>query len=288
MKSYDDMDLELKWSTTSATGGQLSTTLPQTIRTFEEFAKVDVYTGDIDPVYWAIYRARETMSHGWATRFSVAMLAYYHTGTAAKAADLEGIHFWDYLESIFEGTVTPRAAERRHFRGEGGRKTLASMRQSSPNPDRFYDNIPRNYRGIMRYCESKFYGFGPYFQLKIADYMDRCLGIPLDDMIGLSTNLPTLPAKAAVLLYVNHSAPDAFNKACERVYVLNLLAPPLFDRPVGPAEVETILCDWKRAKYGTHWVGDDVLDKRTSLGTHPMADLMPPTFDKGTFKLDLL
>ena len=270
----------------------LSTTLPQTIRTFEEFAKVDIYTGDIDPVYWGIYRAHSLMDKGWATRFSVAMLAYYHTGTAAKAADLEGIPFWDYLESIFEGTQTPRAAERRHFRGEGGRKTLASMRAIASNPDRWYDAVPRSYKGIVRHCSENLSGFGPYFQLKMCDYMDRCLDIPVTDMSGLAENLPTLPGKAARLLYPDRREAFAFNLACERVYALNLLAPPLFDRPVGPAEVETILCDWKRAKYGAHWVGDDVQDKRESLKGHGekaamVAGWMPPTFPKGTFKLEL-
>jgi Alpha-glutamyl/putrescinyl thymine pyrophosphorylase clade 2 len=282
-------DSELQWSTTSAKGAVLSTTLPRVIRTFEEFAKVDVYTGDIDPVYWAIYSMHQE-DKGWATRFAVAMLAYYHTGVAARAADYEGLHFWDHLRTIYDGA--PRASERRHFRGAGGLQTLATMKAIAPNPDRFFDPMPRTYKGVVKYCGDHLFAFGPYFQLKICDYMDRCLGIPITDMNGLESNLPTLPAKAVALLYPERRIPAAFVITCERLKPLELLAPPLFDRPLGPAEVETILCDWKRAKYGTHWVGDDVLDKRESLkGYGPMAEqmaqFMPETFPKDTFKLDL-
>src|SRR5574343_599945 len=63
----------LPWSIQSTEGLLQSTTLPTIIRTFEEFARVDIYTGDIDPVYFAIGRAREAFGDGWATRFAVAM-----------------------------------------------------------------------------------------------------------------------------------------------------------------------------------------------------------------------
>lgn len=274
----------------SATGALQSTVLPQRIRTFEEFARVDIYTGDIDPVYFAIYRARDAFGNGWATRFAVAMLTFYHTGTAAMAADNEGDDFWDFIVSHYP--TAPRAAERRHWRGAQGLRSLASMRAYSPDPDLFFTQMPRTYYQVMKHCEKHLIGFGSYFVLKICDYMDRCLGLTITNYAGLSTNLPTLPAQAASLLYPNEIVVRAFEATCERLKPLGLLAPPLFDRLIGPAEVETILCDWKRAKYGNHIVGDDVLDKRKSLigygdKASKMIMMFPDDFLLTTFTCEL-
>jgi hypothetical protein len=112
-------------------------------------------------------------------------------------------------------------------------------------------------------------------------------------MIHLGDNLPTLPATAAKMLYPNYSIPDGFALACDRIYKLDLLAPPSFDRPIGPAEVETILCDWKRAKTGSSWIGADVVEKHMAFkGCGEKADLMakwmPPIPDRHAFKLELV
>lgn len=288
--SSSDTVARLNWSIMSATEEMQSTVLPQVITSFEEFARVDIYTGDIDPVYFAIYRAREHFGHDWATRFAVGMLCFYHTGTAAQAADYEGEEFWDFILSRYD--TAPRAAERRHWRGQQGLRSLQSMRNWSPNPNDFFKGFGDSYSQVKRCCENNLKGFGAYFVLKICDYMDRCLGLPIHHYDGLESNLPTLPAQAAELLYPGYRASHAFEMACKRLEPLGLLAPPLFDRLIGPAEVETILCDWKRAKYGNHLVGDDVLDKRTSLigygyKAEKMVDFFPEEFPLTTFKCEL-
>jgi hypothetical protein len=237
-----------------------------------------------------MYRARAKYGQEWTIRFCVGMLTFYHMGTAAKAADHEGFHFWDYLYDVYE--TAPRAAERRHFRGKPGLIALTDMKKFSPEPENFFDTFPRTYMGISRHCDKYLSQFGPYFQLKICDYMDRCLGMTIKDMIGLQNNLPTLPYKAASLLHPDLSTPNSFLAACRRVSKLEILAPPAFDRPIGPAEVETILCDWKRAKNGTSWIGADVLDKRRALKDSGdkaawMSDCLPKTVLKDTFILEL-
>ena len=113
------------------------------------------------------------------------------------------------------------------------------------------------------------------------------MNIPIRDMYGLERNLPSFPAKAVGLLHPELSIPLGFQKAVERVQALGLMAPPKFDRPIGPAEVETILCDWKRAKTGSSWLGADVLDKYEAMGNHAMRDWLPPRVARGTFKLEL-
>lgn len=275
----------LSWSITSSTGEQLSTTLPKVARTFEDFAKCDVYTGDIDPTYWAMNRAAREYGTGWATRFCVGMLTYYHMGTAAEAAEYEGKAFWEQLQRVFP--TAPRASERRHFRAAAGWEALLAMEKLSPDPVNFFQAFPQTYRGVVSVCSNRLPQFGPYFQLKICDYMDRCLGIPIRDMFGLERNLPSFPAKAVELLQSGMTIPAGFMKAVERVRALNLKAPPSFDRDIGPAEVETILCDWKRAKTGSSWLGADVLDKYEAMGNHEMRDWLPPRVARGTFKLEL-
>jgi hypothetical protein len=217
------------------------------------------------------------------------MLAYYHTGTAAKAADYEGAQFWDYLESVY--STNPRGSERRHFRGTAGWGALKAMRSWSPNPDAFF-GFPTTYRGVKSNCERYLEQFGPYFQLKICDYMDRCLGIPILSYDGLAKNLPTEPARAVKLMFPDMSHEAGFNTLCDRVALLGLKAAPMFDRPVGPAEVETSLCGWKTTKYKGNWMGADILDKRNALRGYGdkadrMVSMMPPFVPKGTFKSEL-
>jgi len=282
-------DSMLSWSITTPMGEQLSTDLPRVYRTFEEFIAVDIWSGDSDPVYWAVVGANREWGHGWATRFCVGMLAYYHTGTAAKAADYEGAQFWDYLESIY--STNPRGSERRHMRGAGGQATLQSMRKWSPDPLNFF-GFPTTYKGVRSNCEGRLYGFGPYFQLKICDYMDRCLGIPVLTYDGLARNLPTEPARAVKLMYPDVSHEYGFNALCERVNLLGLKAAPMFDRPVGPAEVETSLCGWKTTKFKGNWMGADILDKRNALKGYGdkadrMVSMMPPLVPQGTFLAEL-
>lgn len=290
MDNLEVKDSRLWLSIQSAKGELQSISCMPTLRTFEEFAHADCVTGDIDPTYWAIYRSRKMFGEDWARRFCVAMLTYYHTGTAARAADFEGEEFWDHLESIYDSA--PRASERRHFRGANGRQGLASMRAFSPEPENFFTAFSPSYFVNKGICERHLKQFGPYFQLKLCDYMDRCLDLPIQNYVGLERNLPTLPAKAVAELHPNRPIPQGFEMAVARIQETGLLAPPLYDRLIGPAEVETILCDWKRARTGSSWVGADVLDKRTALRGYgekaeALADLIPPVPPRKLFKLEL-
>lgn len=243
--------------------------------------RVDIFTGDSDPVYWAVAAAYRNISPEWATRFSVAMLAYYHMGTALQAAELEGDAFWSFLSNIYP--TAPRGSERRHFRGEAGIRGLRSMREWSNDPDYFFKRFVTNsYAQVRHVCESELSGFGPYFQLKICDYMDRCLQIPIINYRGLGQNLPTEPAKALALIGLG-----TWDNLCEQVQGWKIPAAPDFMRYAGPAEVETSLCGWKTTKFKGNWFGADIADKREALGSGIRADQMrswmPPLVKRGTF-----
>lgn len=251
---------------------------------------IDVCTGDSDPVYWAIAKARHEWGYAWATRFSVAMLAYYHTGVAAKAADIPGPEFWMYLKQIYVNA--PRGGARRHMRGTPGLAALNAMAALDPQPETWFQNFPQTYRGVQFVCEKRLQQFGPYFQLKVADLMDRCLTMPIQDWSGLETNLPGEPAKAVKMLYPLKSVTEGFKHLCNNAKHWDILAAPLFDRPVGPAEVETSLCGYKTTKVRGNWFGADIIDKRQALvgygdKAHAMIEFMPPVISKDLFVIAL-
>jgi len=284
--NLDNKDLMLKWSIQLPTGSTISTYLPKTVRTFEEFIKVDQYTGDSDPVYWAITAARHKWGYQWASRFCVAMLAYYHTGVAVSAAQREGTDFWRYLNEIY--TRAPRASERRHFRGAAGLIALRSMERFHPDPSTWFQGFRPTYAAVRGTCETQLKQFGPYFQLKICDYMDRCLTIPIQSWVGLAENLPGEPAVSLKEM----NPPGGFTALVARAREVEIFASPLFDRLVGPAEVETALCGWHTTKFKGNWFGADILDKRKALegyGDKAMEfqEMFPPVPPKDTFKVNL-
>jgi hypothetical protein len=290
MLKLDNTDSESLWSIPSARGAPQLISLPKVVRSFEDFVRVDLAIGDNDPVYWATYRARYKISHEWATRFAVAMLTYYKSGVAARAADYEGKEFWDHLRSIFP--TTPRGTERRHFRGTQGWEALNQMQLKSPDPDRFFELFPRTFMGVMDYCRDNLYQFGPYFVLKVCDYMDRCFDMPITDYTGLGKHLSKEPAKCAQLHYPELPVHLAFDRLCARAQATRALAGPAFDRLVGPAEVETVLCDWVHSKYKGNWFGADTLAKREQLkGYGPRAEifasLMPDVRPQSDFPMEL-
>jgi hypothetical protein len=259
------------------------------VRTFEEFITVDVMCGDSDPVYYAVARTFQTKPN-WTKRFCVAMLAYYHMGVALKAAEHEGNDFWQYLYSIYG--VAPRGSERRHFRGAGGLKTLNAMAAWEKDPDKWFDRFGHTYASVALQVQNNFWGWGPYFVLKLCDYLDRCLDHPIENYIGLERNLPRSPIKALEAMFPGGTASYEFMNLCDRIQGLGLKACPDFTRPIGPAEVETSLCGWKTTKFGGNWFGADIDSKReelTQLGEagRAMADLLPPSFPRDTFRCEL-
>jgi hypothetical protein len=286
MYELDSTGSEYLWSIVGPTGSTLSVRLPKKINNFRDFMAVDIATGDSDPVYWAVTAARHKWGYPWATRFSVAMLAYYHTGVAAQAAEYEGEEFWDYL--IHNFPHLPRGAARRHLRGSPGLGALKCMESLSPNPDKFFEQFPQIYAGVRATCEKRLAQFGPYFQLKVCDFMDRCLTMPIRDYRGLAKNLPGEPAKALDAMFPNCKVEYAFNGLCEEAATWNILAAPLFDRPAGPAEVETSLCGWKTTGWKGNWFGADIIDKRQALAGYgdkalEMIGMMPPAIPKNLF-----
>lgn len=290
--SYETTDSGLRWSTTTSRGVELSTVLPRTIKTFADFVNCDIHTGDSDPMYWALNRAFRHHLFGpdWTARYCLGMLVYYNSGEAFKAAEHEGMNFWYHLRSVYP-TAT-RGTERRHFRGDAGKRALASLEAISPAyPEKFFMNLGNSFEMVKFFCEKNLSQFGPYFQLKVCDYMDRCLEIPFTSYEGLEKNLHGDPGKAVTLI-TGKPVAAGMKQIMEELALLGFKAPPDFTRPLGMAEVESCLCDWRATKYKDNWIGADLIKKRQGLvGLGGKADLfasfIPPVIPQDLFRYEL-
>ena len=115
--------------------------------------------------------------------------------------------------------------------------------------------------------------FGPWIAFKIADMVDRVLGIPVD-FEQAHVFMFKDPTKAAIMLwryklyagdqsYLKVQPKDQGAAIKEVVDYLtkqfsDLKAPPLYDRPIGLQEVETVLCKWKSHMNGHYPLNNDI------------------------------
>ena len=245
-----------------------------------DFGNALLETGDLDPVYIMLHRARkeEAMSQRALHRWLVAYWCLYHSGAAAFLADSND--FWATLETaaINEGLKWPRGAERRHWRGENARQSQQHLSSAFIGPEEVVQYLangePRSFAGVSARAK-KLVGFGPWIAFKVADMLDRVAGFPVD-FTGADLSIYKEPA-AASDLYLAQCDPNGYSVSMSKAGRLRLTitrltsafsshkAPPLYDRPVNLQEVETIMCKWKSHMGGHYEVGKDTKELRHSL-----------------------
>lgn len=247
----------------------------------EEFGTRLVQTGDLDPVYIGVWNAQlpEAQAHRW-------MLAYwmfYHMGVASYLSEYREAMFWNMALRAAENTVSPpiggrwpRGSERRHFRGQ---KAVDAVRHLS------YQNPEHHVRGLyFSGCTAKevmdqvqaWPMFGPWIAFKAADMIDRCLGVPVQfpKDVGLMYSEPrkALDIMLSETTVYRTDVQEVGTYPTRESLYSDLLAhfrghpaPPVGDRPCGPAEVESVLCKWKSYRNGHYWVGRDIHETRLAL-----------------------
>ena len=262
-----------------------------------EFGRALVKTQDLDPVYVAIWGAK--LPEPQLCRLLLAYWCFYHLGAAAWLSQWEGEEFWTFMgvaaiNNRREGRpcdmpcpmqfdAWPRAAERRHFRGQKCVTAVAWLRdqcpgdpQSGHGPEewvRMLSCSPLTERAIMDTVQG-WPMFGPWIAFKVADMMERVYGaqVRFDPDLGL---MYEEPRRALDLLAVGMGpgeppipgvAPgQRWWYAYLGAQLRGLAAPPAHDRPCGPQEVETVLCKWKSHANGHYWVGKDTHEVRHGL-----------------------
>lgn len=207
-------------------------------------------------------------------RWLVAYWCFYHAGAASWLCNHEGDEFWRWMLTaaanetpppVQPGGRWPRASERRYFRGPKCIKAVEWMANRWVRPEDLVEHLvgmslkvgePRTEKSVME-AVRELPLFGPWIGFKVADMMERVLGVKVQFSpdIGLIYKEP----RAALDLLREKSGRTA-EQEYEWVtdHFMGMRAPPDLRRGCGPQEVETILCKWKSHMGGHYPVGKDV------------------------------
>lgn len=234
-----------------------------------KFGEQLITTQDLDPVYVAIYNAQ--LPRPQLCRLLTAYWMFYHLGSAAWLSEYEGAGFWAYMlvaaRNIYPAPVGgrwPRAAERRHFRGEACEHAVRWFAREQP--EHWVESLSKftTDKEVMGAVKT-WPLHGDWVSFKVADMLERCAGqnIAFSGDIGLiyaqpRAALDILHEKEPDLTVISHYAALLGHFSSYR-------APPGQDRACGPQEVETILCKFKSFTKHHYWVGKDILEVRHAL-----------------------
>lgn len=242
-----------------------------------EFGDLLIRTQDLDPAYVGLYGAR--LPPDQLYRWLLAYWCFYHVGLASWLSESIGDTYWRWMQEAAANVTHPpnpryerwpRAAERRHFRGQKCVDAVESLRLMSGNVPEFLVRgltSCRTDKAIMTVVQS-WPLFGPWIAFKAADMLERCAGVPVkfDTNLGLMYEEPRLGLR----MLIDTPPGDEFNSLSDAYNQLLLhfrshLAPPAMDRTCGPQEVETVLCKWKSYMGGHYHIGKDINDHRNAL-----------------------
>jgi hypothetical protein len=255
------------------------------ILSWQKFGAALLDTGDLDPIYIMLYKAK--LEPSLLKRWLLAYWCFYNSATATRIA--EGRDFWQQCQLAYD-EKWPRGAERRHFRGETCLKSLESLRKFGP-PEFIVDYLAtsRTYAEVEQKV-GMFYGFGPWITWKIADMLERVLAVPVD-FSNTSLNIYSEPRKGAALIKYSDANAELSDSDMEEVLLDMQLefhdytAPPRYDRALNIQEFETCLCKSK-SHFNRHYpVGKDIKEIRESLEKMPersdiielLLKALPPT-----------
>lgn len=154
----------------------------------EEFGAHLLTTGDLDPIYIALNKCKfdEPTRNRWLTAYC----AFYSAGFACWASERKGQDFWNGLmeAAINEipapcGGRWPRSSERRHFRGEQAKKTIADWEQAYGNkPEVMMSYIAEGapaFREVLARAQTH-RSVGTWMGFKLVDLVDACMNIEID------------------------------------------------------------------------------------------------------------
>lgn len=260
----------------------------------EDFGRELLRTNDLDPIYVALVGAEKAgdYSREQLNRWMVAYWCFYHAGVASFLSEKEGEEFWHWFEvaAVNEaetpvGGRWPRGHERRHFRGKVALETFDDLRaRYGERPHVFaaycaHTNLPGDrlsFKEVSKRAQEH-RGFGPWIGFKIADMVDRVLGVPVD-FDQAAVFMFKDPEKAAMMLWEERAAPKYPARARPKRDVIlghitdylikefeEFRAPPFRDRPVNIQEVETVLCKWKSHMNGHYPLQNDIREINEGL-----------------------
>jgi len=235
-------------------------------------------TGDLDPIYIMLEQA--ALPPDQLNRWLLAYWCFYHAGFASYASDHTGLAYWRVMETAAENAVPappgcrwPRGHERRHFRGAAAVRAISKLRSRYSKPEEMVDYLlrfPPSYEAVANAVREHVL-FGPWIAFKVADMIDRVLGVHVD-FTEAAVFMFTDPRAAALRLWrAETKMPETARPRDENAVIAKVVehlreqfkgwsAPPLYDRPVGLQEIETILCKWKSHMNGHYPLLNDITE----------------------------
>ncbi len=260
----------------------------------EQFGKILLETGDLDPVYIALYKSHSSgdIDLGQLNRWLLAYILCYHVGAACWFSEKTSDEFWGVLhkaaENITESPVGgrwPRSHERRHWRGQFAIDVVDRLQiRYGDRPEDFIFYLsghqmkpePISFKTFSSKVQEH-HGFGAWATFKLADLIDR-LGIAPVNFSYEDVVIYKDPVEAAKMLFSQRFNNGYSGSAIKikdvgiRIIFDSLIehfqdypAPPLYDRPVDLQEVETILCKWKSHRNGRYPIKNDINEIKEGL-----------------------
>lgn len=259
----------------------------------EELGRQLIATNDLDPVYNALVGCRKGQAYDdpQLHRWLIGYWCFYSTGVASWMSERTGFEFWDSMAVAAEnkaeapvGGRWPRGHERRHFRGQNAIESVYQLRlRYGKRPEDMVEGIIKSSTEepipmkVISERVQEHRGFGPWIGWKIADMVDRVLGISVD-FSDSDVFMFKDPEKAAWMLWeATEGKRYPPNTKFKREKVLGSVtqyltqafsdfrAPPFFDRPVNIQEVETVLCKWKSHMNGHYSLFTDIREIKEGL-----------------------
>lgn len=224
---------------------------------------------EADPGYYILdYLRKDGYSPQQLKRFCVAWTSFYNLGIAAKASELTGGKFYDYLVAMYP--TAKRASERRHFRGAAGLKAITQWRTKWSRPEGLVDFIMRDAidgdvtptMGDIRGRCASVAQMGDYFKWKWGDLTEVLYQKPVDfrDWVKHS---PKVPVLGAMLISAEEGWGEGQDFSIRETYlqlvaemrkrkVKSYYAPW---RSFDVQDAETICCVYKQYRSGSYHPG---------------------------------
>jgi Alpha-glutamyl/putrescinyl thymine pyrophosphorylase clade 2 len=244
------------------------------LATIEEFGAQLLTTGDLDPVYVALRKAR--LDQETLRRWLFAYWCCYHVGASCYLAQHEGKDYWDWMYLMAANSALtplggrwPRGHERRHFRGEKAWRAIDYYQHNWGTPENLVRKIEEHgpkFSNIRRHVIAALPQFGPWMAFKIGDMLERVLEVEVD-FVDSDVLMFDQPYGSAMDVYAeleeqHLGAPQGDPVRLATAYLIKYFsgyeAPPSYNRPVNIQEVETILCKWKSHKNGSYPLMNDI------------------------------
>jgi len=232
-----------------------------------EFGRQLVESGDLDPLYIALYRSG--MGYSQMCRWLVAYWCYYHAGLCCWVSERKD--YWGAMARVVqEGTLHPRGTERRHFRGKLAVDSIERLRRQFRDATDMVDwlaDAGPSAAAVMKRVKT-LHGFGEWICWKVPDMLERLALAAIqfrgDDVFRMFTS----SRQGAEELASRHLDPPSSLLDSHNWLVDNLgplPAPPLYDRPINVQETETIFCKWHSHLGGHYPMGKDSYEIRLGL-----------------------